>query len=260
MITKENSSNPYSTALQSQADSDATSFHASRRLLLIATVVTLALWFVPYSNYLLYPLRLFVTFVHESGHALTALASGGSVASVTIHPDGSGVTMTRDSTLWGWLVLSGGYLGTTLFGALMLQVGRLNRWREAGRVTLYAVAVALLAITLLWGWHDAFTLVSGLGLTALLWAVARFTSPRGANFAASFLAVQCCLNALFDLRILLYITTNNGGDTDAKFMSQQYGLPPTFWALVWAGMALAILFVALSGYWRATDPRAARRV
>ncbi len=243
--------------LRGQADSDAENFRISRRLLLLATLITLGLWFVPYSNYLLYPLRLFVTFIHESGHALASIITGGSVASLAISPNGSGVTWTSESRVWGWLVLSGGYLGTTLFGALMLQVGRLSRWRNAGRATLYAISVSLLAITLLWGWHSAFTLGAGLVLAALMWVLARYSSPLAANFIASFLAVQCCLNALYDLRMLLYITSNNLGDNDAVFMSRAYGLPPTFWALTWAGMALVILFVALRGYWRATDPRSA---
>ena len=43
--------------------------------LLMATAATLALWYVPYSNYILYPLRLFVTFLHESGHALAGAAT-----------------------------------------------------------------------------------------------------------------------------------------------------------------------------------------
>jgi len=255
MVTKEKTPVLFSPPV----NSDAENFHASRRLLLIATLVTLALWFVPYSNYLLYPLRLFVTFIHESGHALAAILSGGSVASLTVHPDGSGVTFTRDAPLWGWLVLSGGYLGTALFGALMLQIGRLGRWRNAGRAALYSIAAALLVITALWGWHSLFTLVTGLALAALLWAIARYTSPRAANFAAAFLAVQCCLNALFDLRTLLYITSNHLGDNDAVFMSQQYGLPASFWALLWAGMALVILLIALRGYWRATGARAGQR-
>src|SRR5262245_17830149 len=99
-----------SSAQRGQITDSAQELRAARRLLLISTVITLALWFVPYSNYLLYPLRLFVTFIHESGHALAALITGGQVASITIQPNGNGVTWTRDSPVWGWLVLSGGYL------------------------------------------------------------------------------------------------------------------------------------------------------
>jgi hypothetical protein len=75
-------------------------------LLLIATALTIALWFVPYAEYLVYPVRLFVTFVHESSHALVAVLTGGSVQSLTISADGSGVVYSMGSGLIGQLLTS----------------------------------------------------------------------------------------------------------------------------------------------------------
>ncbi len=238
----------------------------NRRLLFLATLITVGLWFVPYSDYVLYPLRLFVTFIHESGHAMAALLTGGGVDSLHVSPAGSGVTWVRVSPLWAWVSLSGGYVGAALFGAVLLQVGRLTRWRNAGRSALYAAAFYILGITLLWahnpfnnpqngithgGAPDFFTFLAGVCLFLLLFALARLSSPRIATFLAAFLAVQCSLNALVDLRTLLFITTNNLGDNDAVFMSQHYLLPPTFWALLWAGMAVTAIGVSLWIYSRA---------
>ncbi|HEV2472040.1 MAG TPA: M50 family metallopeptidase [Chthonomonadales bacterium] len=230
----------------------------ARSLLLLATAASLAVWFVPYGQLLLYPLRLFVTFVHESGHALAAVLVGGSVVSLTVHPDTSGVTFTRESPLWAWFVLSGGYLGAALFGALMLQVARIRGRRNGGRLALYIVGGAVLAITLLWAHNpikNGFTLAMGLFLAAVFYLAARFASPRTADFLASFLAVQCCMDALIDLKDLVYITQNNLGDSDARFMSQQYGLPPTFWAITWAVIAILIMAISLRAYLRATAVR-----
>lgn len=229
----------------------------SRRMLLMATLVTVGLMFVPYSNYLLYPLRLFVTFVHESGHALASVFAGGTVDYIRLSPDTSGVTWSATPPWATWLVDSGGYLGSALFGALLLQVARFNRWREMGRAALYVMSAALLTITLLWAHNPLksglFTPVVGLLLAATLWALGRYSRPRVAEFAAAFLAVQCSLNALVDLRILFTITSGNLGDNDAKFMSQAYGLPPVFWAVLWAALALGILGVSLMHYWRGTQ-------
>lgn len=224
----------------------------SRRLLLFASMVTLLLWFVPYSNYLLYPLRLFITFVHEGGHALTALGTGGQVVSLTIARDGSGLTQTMQNPLWAWLTLSGGYLGTAVFGAMLLQIGRIKGWRNSGRITLFAASIFLVLITVMWGWRDSFTVASGLLLGVALFLLGRFLSPQSANFTASFIAVQCCLNALGDLQILLHLTTMGSAHNDAAFMAQHYGMTPVFWSVLWGIMAISILIVALRSYWRGT--------
>jgi hypothetical protein len=245
----QNQSLDYSSSSQTAHGAEA------RKRLLIASLITLALWFVPYSDYLLYPLRLFVTFIHESGHALATLASGGRVVSLTISPDGSGLTQSYLNPAWAWLTLSGGYLGTTIFGALLLQVDRLHSRHNAGRKTLYVAGGFLILVTLLWSWSSLFTIVSGLALGALLIVMGRYLSPKAADFVASFLAVQCCLNALGDLRILLHITTQGAGHNDAAFMAQNYGLSPVVWSVTWGLMALTILALALRSYWRATAAR-----
>src|SRR4051794_2186765 len=97
------------------------------KLLLIATAITVGLWFIPYAEYLVYPIRLFVTFIHESSHALIALVTGGSVQSLTISADGSGVVYSASRSILGAVFTSSaGYLGTTAFGVLMLYLIRKN--------------------------------------------------------------------------------------------------------------------------------------
>src|SRR6476660_10431103 len=96
-------------------------------LLAVATAITIALWFIPYAEWLVYPIRLFVTFIHESSHALVAVLTGGSVQSLTISADTSGLTYSAPSGFMGGLLTSSaGYLGTTVFGVLMLFLIRKN--------------------------------------------------------------------------------------------------------------------------------------
>ena len=96
-------------------------------LLLAATAITLVLWFLPYGNWIVYPIRLFVTFIHESSHALMAILTGGSVQSLTISADTSGLTYSASSGfISGLLTSSAGYIGTTVFGVVMLYLIRKN--------------------------------------------------------------------------------------------------------------------------------------
>ena len=249
----------------------------SRQRLLFATLFTLGLAFAPLLvgmllggnaqiavasiiHIALYPLRLFITFIHETGHALAALLTGNVVQSLHIMPNGEGLTWTSQTFLTGWIVNSAGYLGTTLFGATMLQVGHLRRLRNPGRAALYFAAAAILLITLCWGWHDLFTFGAGVVLSASLFALSKFLSPAAADFVATFLAVQCSLNALEDIGILLTLTTHGEMQNDAGNMAKNYGLPPTFWALGWAAAALTVLFFSLRHYLRATRSASAARM
>ncbi|MEM9488253.1 MAG: M50 family metallopeptidase, partial [Myxococcota bacterium] len=61
-------------------------------MLLISAVVTLILYNVPFLyNTIAYPLLLISTMVHELGHGVAALLSGGSFAKFVMFPDGSGM-------------------------------------------------------------------------------------------------------------------------------------------------------------------------
>src|SRR5512136_1460932 len=110
---------------------------ARRRSLLLAVVaflVVFVIWQIPDLNGLLYPFRLFVTTVHELGHGVAAIASGGYFVQYEVHPNGAGIALTGGGMRW--LVVSAGYLGTAVFGAVLLYLT--NRTRRAG-----ALAVAL---------------------------------------------------------------------------------------------------------------------
>ncbi len=232
--------------------------------LLFATLVTLCLWYVPYSNYILYPLRLFVTFLHEGGHALAALVTGLGVQSLHVHPDGSGLTWTGSTPMWDWLILSSGYVGTAVFGAALLQLLRIKSRFESGRVALYLLSGFLLMISILWahnpfnnpgGSPDFFTLPVGLSLSAILFLLGKFTPRNVADFIAAFLAVQCGLNAMGDLGILLHLTAAGSEHNDAAFMAKAYLLPAGLWALTWASLSLGILGTSLWTYVRGSVPK-----
>jgi hypothetical protein len=74
-----------------------------------------------YGRMILYPITLLVTFLHEFGHALGALITGGEVMSIQINPDGSGVTMTRGGSRA--VILMGGYIGSAILGNLLFYLG-----------------------------------------------------------------------------------------------------------------------------------------
>jgi hypothetical protein len=206
-------------------------------------------------------MQLFATFIHEGSHVLTALMTGSMVQSLTVSPDASGVVWSRAN---GWLaqllISSAGYLGTTIFGTLLLIW---LRYGFSSRIALYFAAGFVGVMTLVFGLlfpvfnifsaqvtfgSVLFTVFSGLCLTIGLFAVARFAELRWADFALAFLAVQCLLNAIFHLKDLFLISTLTNGQTDAANMAMATGIPAIFWVFLWIGLSVLMISVGLRFY------------
>jgi hypothetical protein len=235
--------------MQSQSE-----IKGSFKLLVFASLLTLALWFIPFAGVITTPIRLFVTFIHETGHALAALATFGGVNRVALDWSGSGVTFTQGG--WGFVISSAGYLSTTLYGAALLLM--LRKQRNAPKVAI-GTGVLLLLITALFGGNVLAWLVGLVFGVGCLFLGLR-AKPRLVHFCMSFLAVQCLLNAFYDLRTLLYLSAFDPAfKTDARNMSEATGgfLPPVFWALFWVLLSAVVVVATLTVYYRSLRERAA---
>ncbi len=227
------------------------------KALLAAAALSLALWFIPYAWVLSYPFQLFVTFIHEGGHALAAVLTGNSVQSLSVALDTSGLTETitpvEGNFFSRMLISSAGYVGAISFGALLLW---LVRMRVKARAILVGSAVIIAGLTAVFGFvvpltnysFSPFTVVSGAALTLGLLAGAKYLGTAARNFLVSFLAVQCVLDALFNLRDLLFLSLATDAPTDAGNMAALTGIPSIFWALFWIAVSVIILSLALRAY------------
>jgi len=227
--------------------------------LLIAATISIVLWFIPFAEFLTYPFRIFVTFIHEGGHALAALLTGNSVASLSVATNASGETYTSQGGLFSQvLISSAGYVGSMIFGALLLV---LIRKAVAARIVLLCCAIYIFGLTMIFGlikpifWIQAwsgipFTLLAGIFISVGLFLIARFASAKVATFFVSFLAVQCVLNALYDLKTVFFMANPFAPtiQTDAVNMQNATGVPAIFWTVIWIAVALGILWFAMRLY------------
>jgi hypothetical protein len=209
--------------------------------LVIALVLSVALWVIPGASLLLLPIHPYLTFVHEGWHALVAVATGGHVSQVHISTGNGGVTLlSGGATL---LIASAGYVGSALSGAAFLAL--LPRPR-ALRVALLAQYLWLVAVGVLWD-HDlnAWLYLIGFGVT--LYVLAQKLREAWFAIAAGLLAIQLDLAILGDLRTLLLINTTPVGQVhnDALVAAQVSHLPALFWVLLWAAIDAALLIWSL---------------
>lgn len=232
-------------------------------LLMIATAVSVGIWvvswFVPVAAYVVYPLQLFATFIHESSHALAALITGNAVMSLTVSPDASGAVWSQVSGISQLLISSSGYLGTTAFGTILLAWMRFG-W--SSRIALYFSAGLVGVMTISFGflapfWNllqnvtflsVVFTVLSGGVLAVGLAAIAKFAPAKWVNFALAFLAVQCLLNAFFSLKDLFFVSAAGTQQTDAANMAMATGVPSLVWVFLWIVISLVMITIGMRLY------------
>src|SRR4030095_858058 len=108
----------------------------------VAIAVSLVASLTPWAGLLLYPFKLFTTWVHECSHALVTVLVGGRVQAITIQPDTSGLTegLVPAGRLARGMVASAGYLGAAVVGCVLVAAER-----GAGRGTAVPLGIGACA-------------------------------------------------------------------------------------------------------------------
>lgn len=209
----------------------------------LALVVVVILWNVPFFSSVLYPLRLFVTFIHEASHILAAVLTGGQPQGFIVYADGSGVAYTAGGLRA--VILPAGYIGTALFGAALFYIANTTaRTRIITRVLGYGLILFSIIFTL----PNLFAGLLALGIGSVMGILLLELAKRGSDdfnlLVLNILAMITGLNAVLDV---FYIVNNPsaGGrvNNDAAAFAQNFApwIPASVWALIWAGAAVALL-------------------
>lgn len=207
-----------------------------QKKLLIVIITAILYWiiknYVPYGGYILYPVTLLVTFFHETGHAFFALLTGGMVDGIQINSDGSGYA--RIAGGWSLLVLPGGYIGSALWGNLLLYMAL---YKEKGnRLLIYFMMAILLASAIIW-FNSIGTSLLLIGFAALLFWISRQKKSIISNV----------LIILGTTSLIYIIMDFNGGPSSdlARFTALIPILPAFIWAIVWLGAVLTLTYFIL---------------
>jgi hypothetical protein len=183
-------------------------------------------WYAPN---LVYPLRLLTVLLHEGGHALMTLATGGEVVEIRVNLEESGHTLSRGGI--HFLILHAGYLGSLLAGVLLTATPAQARG--------FAVALAGLSLVAL-AWIPLFSfgfLYTGL-VAAALGVLAWKTSHGTCRFVLRGLGMFAVADAVRDI-------LSDFGQGDAALLQGLTLLPAPVWSVGWLVAAIAILVWAV---------------
>ena len=216
-----------------------------RWVLLVSILVTVALYFIPHGHYIAYPLLLISTLVHELGHGLTSLVTGGVFEKFIMNPDASGAALTATSSWWqSVLVSAGGLLGPAFVSGICFFAARSSK---ASKWTLFAAGVFLVIIEIVFV-RNAFGLAFVGFLAVLLLAGGHFLKPEWSRLVVAFLGVQLALSVFSRSDYLFVKFADVGGErlpSDVQRIAAEMGLPYWFWGIVMGLISVAILAVGV---------------
>jgi hypothetical protein len=208
----------------------------------------------PFFSLIFAPVNTFVTMIHEMGHAVVCIATGGTVHGMTIVADGAGhggLTFCYGGN--PFLYTQSGYLGAALVGCVLIYLGQFT---SLSKLLLTAIGLSMISATFMLESKTLFApgfFLQGLGSIAwssviggaLIFCGIKWKATN-ANLLLLFLGVQTALNSLTDVRNLVEMTF--GGSpvlSDAANMAAITPIPALVWSLWWAFLSIAMLGTTL---------------
>lgn len=219
----------------------------------VILALTLIIVKIPALSLIFMPLNQFSTFVHEFSHAIATVLTGGHVSAMTIVPDGmghGGLTMSQGGLRF--LVIQAGYMGTTLFGCILVA---LSKYPKLSKATLIGLSVITLFSTLFFIGPGIFSMsffqslmsfVVGLILSGAMFYAGTKLKYAQAHWLLLFLAINMAMDSINSIWVVVGSSMNPLAPfSDATNMQHEFFLPAILWSLIWAGTSLAMLSLTI---------------
>lgn len=202
-------------------------------LLLIFVVVALILPRIPVVGKFF---NIINTALHEFGHALMALLTGGEVRKIELFNDTSGTTTTVSKNKFASVLVS---LAGYPFAASVAWLSFYLIEQNASLGLLIGLSVLFVIMLLFWirNWYGALWVIAFCCINGYLFYL---NKPQYFEYVALFYAVMILMESISSSIIVLVLSLRDGNKAgDATNLAKVTHVPAFFWGL---------LFVAYTGW------------
>ncbi|OUM58726.1 hypothetical protein PIROE2DRAFT_47712 [Piromyces sp. E2] len=215
--------------------------HQTTTLIIIGVyiLVILIFWNVKYLSTILWPFKIFTVGLHELSHALAGILTGAKIESIKVDADEGGCCTMRGGKQW--VTLPAGYIGSSLFGALMIFCG-FNE--QASKYCSIVIGICMLL--LLWyakNWIVRIITVVFVGLGAFMWW---FEDGKYLVYFVLFLGTMSCFYSLWDIidDVVLHKINESDASKFAKIFCHGC-MPAQVWGFFWFLYSLVFLILGI---------------
>lgn len=179
------------------------------------------------------------TALHEFGHALMALVTGGSVDKIELLRDTSGTTTTKSSSRFSAILVSlAGYPFAASVAWLSFYL--IRQGAEQGLVIGLSILFVVMLLFWIRNWYGALWVVLfcvGNGL--LLY----YGEPDWLHYVALFYAVMILVESVTSTITIVVLAIRDGGKAgDATNLAKTTHVPALFWALLFLAYTVWVCY------------------
>ncbi len=178
-----------------------------------------------------YPLKVFVVLLHEISHAMTAVATGGTIEKIILDPNQGGACYCPGGS--AFLTLSAGYLGSLAWGGLLVSAGQAKRINS--RWVTAAVGILVVGLTLAYV-RSPFGFWFGLAFgSVLVLGAVRLSAAINQGILLT-LGLTSCLYAILDIKG--DVLDRPELQSDAAMLGDLTGINTVVWGGLWITVAV----------------------
>ncbi|MBT4667304.1 MAG: M50 family metallopeptidase, partial [Opitutae bacterium] len=195
-----------------------------------------------WNTIIIYPLKILTVFFHELSHALAAIVTGGKVLEIVLVPEQGGHCLIAGGN--GFLVSSAGYLGSLIWGGIIL-VSAANSRRD--KQIMIALGAILIVVSFIWiRPFISFGFIFCIILGGAMIGVGKYLPDKVNDWVLRTVGLTSCLYATLDVKD--DTIDRNLQESDAGRLAEIAGMPSLFWGYFWMAMAIlgTILFILLA--------------
>lgn len=218
-------------------------------VIVVYAVVIFAVWNIPAVRNLINPLKLFTIGWHELCHIIAAVLTGGTILQVSIDPNAGGCTKVEGG--YPPLILSAGYIGSTLLGGTFVLAGfdtlisKIMSW-----VIGFGMIVPLALV------RDKLTIVLTIlyeGLLIGFWFVDHAQALRWYCLFVGVMHIYYCVWDIADDKYFRKINDSDATQFGLMFPSIPGHVWAVFWILFETGVLIAFILLGVAVFKRTPD-------
>ncbi|MFQ3226679.1 MAG: hypothetical protein ACI8RW_000055 [Porticoccaceae bacterium] len=215
-------------------------------ILVLAALTFFVLNLLPFGYLIQWPFVIITTFVHEMGHGLMAILSGGNLIQIEIYQNASGLAKTE--TVAGWrqaAIAASGLLAPSVIGAGFIIAGKS---RQISSRVFLVFSLFILISCVLWV-RSAFGLLVLLPTGALFLWISQKGSAALQHFMIQFLGVHMLVDTLTRTMSYLFsssaLVDGQSRHSDTAAIAQQLIGGHLVWACIIALLSIWIFYYSL---------------